>query len=255
MEDTMAKAEGVTLQADFKRIERSVVRLGDGRGFVVEVERKRFVISAAHCLPHLPPASLAEEPTYRNLIGKLGAKPSIWCECVFVDPVSDLAVLGSPDGQELYDEAQAYDALVDAAQPLPLGSLTFARRLIVPRVVSVTSEGGRASSIKPRPFYGPPVAESAVWLLSRSGEWFAAQATSRGRKLVIDLASRDIEGGMSGSPIIAPNGAALGVVSTSMGAAVVGHRQGVGPLLAANLPAWMVRQALADTSAAGGPRQ
>jgi len=163
------------------------VRVDGGRGFVIEAERRRLVITAGHCLPELPPASLGsyiEERTYARLIGILGAKPCIWCECLFVDPVSDLAVLGPPDRQELYDEANACDALVDAAVPLALGSLTFARRRIVPKA-------GAA-------FYGPPVAESAVWLLSLSGKWFFAQATSHGRSLVFDDATEDIVGGMSG---------------------------------------------------------
>jgi hypothetical protein len=208
---------------------RSVVRVGGGRGFVVEVEQCRVVITAAHCLPRLPPAhrgSYTEERTYEKLVGELGAKPSIWCECQFVDPVSDLAVLVSPDGQELWDEARAYDALADAAVPLALGSLTFARRRIVPPV-------GTA-------FYGPPVAESEVWLLSLSGQWFSAQASSYGRSLEINHAGQDIQPGMSGSPIITLNGTALGVVSTSMGGPG-GHRMGSNPLLSANLPAWMVR--------------
>ena len=34
-----------------------VVMVGEARGFVVEGEFDRFVITAAHCLPHLPPAA------------------------------------------------------------------------------------------------------------------------------------------------------------------------------------------------------
>ena len=70
---------------------------------------------------------------------------------------------------------------VDAAVPLPLGSMTFTRRRIVPEI-------GAA-------FYGPAIAESAVWLLSLSGRWFTAQATSRGRSLVLDDATEDSVGG------------------------------------------------------------
>jgi hypothetical protein len=39
------------------------------------------------------------------LLSPLGAEPHVWAECLFVDPVADLAVLGPVDGQELYDEA------------------------------------------------------------------------------------------------------------------------------------------------------
>jgi hypothetical protein len=36
---------------------RAVVRVRDGRGFVVEGERSRLVITAAHCLPQFPPCA------------------------------------------------------------------------------------------------------------------------------------------------------------------------------------------------------
>jgi hypothetical protein len=35
---------------------RAIVAVGDGRGFVVQVDEHRYVITAAHCLPDLPPA-------------------------------------------------------------------------------------------------------------------------------------------------------------------------------------------------------
>ena len=44
----------------------------------------------------------------------------MWAECQFVDPIADIAVLGSVDGQELYDEAAAYDDLTDEIDPLPI---------------------------------------------------------------------------------------------------------------------------------------
>src|SRR5438874_3754535 len=109
-----------------------VVKVGECRGFIVEHRVKihrlkplsagvklrsfrklRLVVTAAHCLPHLPPphrASFTEERTYKNLLGKLDeCKGSIAAECLFVDPVADVAVLGSPDNQNLPDDADAYD--------------------------------------------------------------------------------------------------------------------------------------------------
>ena len=106
----------------------AVVTVGGGRGFVVEDHLGwRYVITAAHCLPErpdgqrLPPAhgfSHTEERTYTNLLAPLGEQPSVWCEVLFVDPIADIAVLGSPDGQELSQQADAYEALVEAATPL-----------------------------------------------------------------------------------------------------------------------------------------
>src|SRR4051794_12052161 len=93
---------------------RSILRVGGGRGFVIDKDGARFVITAAHCLTvpvtvygdtaskgaTLPPAhggSFSAERTYPRLLGPLAAKPLIPAECLFVDPVADLAVLGSVD--------------------------------------------------------------------------------------------------------------------------------------------------------------
>ncbi len=89
----------------------SIVKVGGGRGFIVECRAKlppvrhlrrfvtrRLVITAAHCLGKLPPATAAAffyERTYKSLLGHLdGSKKDIWAECLFADPVADIAVLG-----------------------------------------------------------------------------------------------------------------------------------------------------------------
>jgi hypothetical protein len=85
----------------------AVIRVGDGRGFIVkDAGRARFgwrnervVITAAHCLPSFPPchaASYSEERTYEALLGPLRQKPTVWAECLIVDPIGDIAVLGKP---------------------------------------------------------------------------------------------------------------------------------------------------------------
>ena len=87
----------------------------------------RYVITAAHCLPQLPPphpTSYTEERTYAKLLSSIKRKRrGVWAECFFVDPVADLAVLGSPDNQALWGEAEAYNALTERAVPLPIGQL------------------------------------------------------------------------------------------------------------------------------------
>jgi hypothetical protein len=40
---------------------RAVVTAGAGRGFVVQAEGERLVVTAAHCLPHLRPAAADSE--------------------------------------------------------------------------------------------------------------------------------------------------------------------------------------------------
>ena len=100
---------------------RAVVTVGEGRGFVIDTD-PRLVVTAAHCLPHLPPACSVmylEEKTYKDLLAPLGnRKRTVWAECLFIDPVADIAVLGTPDDQALDEEAVAYDDLVERTRPI-----------------------------------------------------------------------------------------------------------------------------------------
>ncbi len=205
---------------------RSVVRVGGGRRFVVETERKgRFVITAAHCLPKLPPAhpgAFPAERTCPKLIGRLGGqKTTVWAECVFADPVADLAVLASPNDLHFGREAKAYETRIKKARPLPIGRLTFVSKT-VPLLLS-----GTMFTIPT-----PPTAESDAWVLSLDGRWFSCRVGSHGRAVEIIDSAEPIERGMSGTPIVAPGGAAIGVISLGVG---------INPELAADLPAWMLR--------------
>jgi len=141
-------------------------------------------VTAAHCLPRndegqlLIPAiggiSHLEERTYAKLLARLGRKPSIWAECLFADPVSDIAVLGEPDGQVLWNEARAYGRLMEAVTPI---------------------------AITDAPESGP------AWLLSLDGNWFPCTVnTGEGGPLWLFDAAEPIKGGMSGSPVISWNG-------------------------------------------------
>jgi hypothetical protein len=196
---------------------RAVLTVGHGRalgrGFVVECDFNghptRIVITAAHCLPRLPssPSGLDQWGwTYEALLGPLGkASPKVWAECIFVDLVSDIAVLGQPDSQELAAEAEAYYALVDAMTPLPIADA---------------------------PEDGP------AWLLSLDGKWNRCRARHSNGPLWITEALAYIKGGMSGSPIITKDGAAIGIVSIGGGTGDRDRhtRGGPNPHLAYHLP-------------------
>src|SRR5437773_4416351 len=91
---------------------QAIVTVGGGKGFVVENDRQRLIVTAGHCLPQLPPSfpgSYIEEPTFVKLVAPNGEEPAISAECLFVDTIADLAVLCEPDGQELYEECMAYE--------------------------------------------------------------------------------------------------------------------------------------------------
>ena len=212
----------------------AVIKVGDGRGFIIKLsDDEGYIITASHCLPNLPPVASGgfyDERTYQNLIGPLGAEATpIWAECMFVDPVSDIAVLGMPDSQELSAQADDFEALLEsAATGMRIGSIKLekqTRRMPSGHVIE-----------------GPPMGTDRAWMLSLDGHWFHCRVRTRGRSLWIDRAAEAIQGGMSGSPIIGSDGTAVGILCTSGGIVGQEHREGgPNPALAFDLPVWLVR--------------
>jgi hypothetical protein len=202
------------------KITSAVLRVGDGRGFVIEAKHTRLVLTAAHCLPFPPahPGSNLEERTYRNLLGPLiDTEPTVWAECLFADPIADIAILGSPDSQELWDQAAAFDALIEDKPALRIAD-------------APTSARG--------------------WLLSLAGQWNPCRITrleddhpvALGGALWIKDAAEGIHGGMSGSPIVTDDGAAVGLVSVSGGTGDAAHTEGgPNPRLFDCLPGWLLK--------------
>jgi hypothetical protein len=204
---------------------KAVVKVGGGRGFVTETDRERLVITAAHCLPHLPARDgFAEERTYAKLLGRIERKRTpVWAECLFVDPIADLAVLGSPDNQELWEEAADYEALVGAAIPLSIGDFTLIRP-------PHTLRGGET-------VFGRPQAECSGWLLSLDRRWFRCDVTAYSRGMNLTNPAEAVVSGMSGSPVVRDDGTAIGLACLSFGSSLHG-----GPLLSRHLPRWLFEE-------------
>ena len=96
----------------FKQWTSAVLRVGDGRGFVVD-RQGSLAASRSSLLPHtaslmrflltalrdyrLSSGEIYGDGTYKALLGPLGAEPTVWASCLFVDPIADIAVLGQPD--------------------------------------------------------------------------------------------------------------------------------------------------------------
>jgi hypothetical protein len=229
---------------DGESARQAVITVGDGRGFIVQLTKRnpfqerirlmgkvrrpprwiksRIVVTASHCLPHLPPAHPAafrHERTYQALLGPLNEPtPSITTECVFVDPVSDIAVLSEPDGQ-VFDMAEdAFEDLVNGAEALSVGSIDDDMR---------------------------------GWLLSLENQWVSCTlqlGPFGGHGIRIKDAAAGIIGGMSGSPIMGDDGRAIGVVCTSGGRSGQGPytEGGPNPSLMHSLPGWLLKQVRAS---------
>jgi hypothetical protein len=193
-----------------ERLKSGVITVGDGRGFVVEGGGERLVITAAHCLPFLPPtlSSLGlEARTYGPLLALRGEAPRASAVCRFVDPIADIAVLGLANAPHADD----YEALMATATALPIGD----------RVRN------------PVNFWIP------ARLLSLDGRWFSCTVRHYGGPLWVTHAAERVHIGMCGSPIVSETGTAIGVVCTT-----TSPREG-GPnaRLSDSLPGWLLRDA------------
>ena len=196
----------------------TVLTVGEGRGFVVEHRGEHLVVTASHCLPWLPSGFgivYSEQHVYRKMLAPLGSAPTVACECLFVNPVDDVAVLGVPDTQSFSDEVDAYRALLEYATPFR---------------ITEAPEKGRG------------------FLLGLEGEWFGCQVQwmkSIDGPLWVSKLAQSIEGGMSGSPIVSENGNAIGIIATSVmekGKDAATDEFGASnPRLMRDLPLWLLR--------------
>jgi hypothetical protein len=191
-----------------ERLKSGVITVGHGRGFIVEGAGERLVITAAHCLPFLPPALPSfglEARTYGSLLAPRGEAPRAWAVCRFVDPIADIAVLGSPEAPHADD----YKVLMATATALPIGDRVR----------------------RPVNFWAP------ARLLSLDGRWFSCTIRHFGWPLWITHAAERVLGGMSGSPIVAEAGTAIGVVCTTTSP----REGGLNARLSDNLLEWLLR--------------
>lgn len=216
---------------------RCVVKVGDGRGFLIKrrvrVERsktlprhlklrafieERLIVTAAHCLPHLPIAhggASSSDRTYEDLVGPLdNGKRTISVECRFVDPVADIAVLGAPDSQDYSEQSGAYDEFVEERPFLRLG----------------------------RPASGPG------WVLSLDGKWTRITLEVNRGMWGVGLVIDPTQAGQSGSPILSRSGQ-MAVGAISIGAESLDSngkrtdlRCGPQPILVCNLPGWLLER-------------
>ncbi len=131
-------------------------------------------------------------------------------ECLFADPIADVALLGEPDSQVLYDECVQYCEFIEAIPPLAFGETVQ----VPPEAVKV---------------------DEAVQILDLAGEWrkvlgehYRRVAGYRDGGIFAD--DFDFAPGMSGSPILNGEGDVVGLVSTD----------GTCPRLPRALPVWLL---------------
>jgi hypothetical protein len=135
------------------------------------------------------------------------------------EPITDVAVLGAPDGQSLPHEYEAFEAALGAVTPARLARAT----LPLQRWLSVYIRAHDQGWVK---------AEASVWTVHRD-------------TLALRTDTQCIAGGTSGGPIVTPTGKLLGVVSVMGGTSDgTGTGDGSAPCLHQTVPPWLLRQML-----------
>lgn len=118
---------------------------------------------------------------------------------MFVDTVFDIAILCSPDGQALYQEADAYEELIAGIKkPLLIADAPQQERHHVRLMAADIRTPG----------------QGLARVLSLEGLWIECSVTRRSALLWIDPPDLVVNG-MSGSPVVSAEGRAIGVISTS----------------------------------------
>jgi len=127
MNNDIPREDGVELSAKARMIvERATVHLTGKGGLGVRVggdasHGTGIILTAAHCIEYDTSGGMTlgdyclERATTHE-------KKEIVTQVCAVEPVSDIAVLGEPDGQELYDEAVAFEEFCEGIHPVPIST-------------------------------------------------------------------------------------------------------------------------------------
>ena len=180
---------------------KAVLKVGGGRGFVVKLGRRDrpLVLTAAHCLPFIPPPHLASylaERTSKICLVRSRIRRQCGLNVYSLTRFSTSPSSNSPDNQGLYEQAEAFEELIAATKPLRIADAPRQERHRVGQIRDIRTPGhvlGRVLSLK--------------------GTWIECAITRRAALLSIDPPDV-IVGGMSGSPVISPEGRAIGLIST-----------------------------------------
>jgi len=177
---------------------------GRGRGVLVS---GNLILTAAHCTTFDTSGAMALDHHRIEVIrvGRLTLKVAPYV----VEPVRDIAVLGSLDNQAFFEEVEVFEAFCERTHPVPLRIEPYKIR---------------------QPF--------DVYILNRDGNWTKGTATfwnEDGCSVCIEPRKK-IKGGASGGPIVNDAGELVGIVSVS---GETGSLVGLAPFPYRALPVWI----------------
>lgn len=216
------------------RVMNATVQVGNsngshGRGVLVA---GGFIVTAAHCINWDSKGGMVLGDHYLEEIVTSGGETfrlSPWA----VEPLSDVALLGAPDSQLFYDDADAFETWQEQTNPVLLskwGPMSDKRRAI--------AQAAFADALNAQPSKAdlPSAVRSIdVYAMSLAGDWLGGKARHYGLGEptgAIAIETMDsLTSGMSGGPVVDRSGRLVGVVSC-------GNTNGTIPLIHLAIPAW-----------------
>jgi hypothetical protein len=175
---------------------------------------ERMILTAAHCIDFSTEGGMVLGGFFIEelRIGEKTIKATPW----FVDPVSDIAILGALDGQAFFDDFLAFEDFCDQTKPIPICRTEFELDKEFP-----------------------------VYIYTHNETWISAKAiqyTKMAEFLWIE-SSEQIEGGTSGGPIVNDHGELVAIVSnTSIGREDRSTSGGKAPRPHLTIPVWAYRK-------------
>jgi hypothetical protein len=159
------------------------VPFGEGVGMLVG----NAILTAAHCVNYAAVGPMAVDDTHIEEIETFNGN-RLKTALMAVEPVYDIAVLGSLDGQDCPEEAAAFQQFCQATQPVPLASST------------ISTGKGLTVSIR-----------------NRDGTWVEGSSMIPSNDVPVFCfeTKKLVERGASGGPVLNQRGELVGLVSTT----------------------------------------
>ena len=155
---------------------------GNGRAFLVA---GGYLLTAAHCVDFDLEGGFALRDCHLQFVETVSGK-RFRVSPVMIDPVSDLAVLGFPDGQEFVEDWQGFQDFIDETQPIDIA-------------------------------FDSPSTDDRLCIFTHLETWIHGTAevsdvTSNSSSVFVNMAE-PVRGGTSGSAVVNQSGKAVAVVS------------------------------------------
>ena len=197
------------------KIEAAVVQISQSKSRGVLIPGN-MILTAAHCVSmNLDAVNLNDGPI-EHIITAKGEQLTV--EAIAVEPVNDIAVLGSLDEQERSEEAGAFEAFCRSTKAVKICLARF------------------------EAFESFP-----VHILNANGKWIWAKAKKCHEDAQVFIVEPDenIEAGASGGPIVTEDGELVGIVtklSHSIVSGVTKSAWGWTPYPPLTLPLWVTKR-------------